>query len=389
MTDRLGVGTFIKDEIELGSSNLDLFTLPRPDLTVVHGKTVTYYPITALNDSGPFEFLITNDGNDYTYLPLTRLEGEIEVKKLDGTALGDTKNYLVNMFPHALFKQIECEVNGVQINDLSTPTYPYKAYIETHLSYSDDAKNTHLRCEYYEKDTVGKEGKIDHTEEDGNKRLTSIFSKMKKSLAFSCVLHLDFFQIYKYLLPGCNIKLKFIRHDDKFALIGDALHTKIHFKNLKISVRKLTIDPEISNSIENTLTKTPAIYPIQPSTIRTFLIHSGLQNERLNHVFRGKMPRSIIISFVNSKGFDGEITNNPFYFRPHGLNKLNVYINGEPLLNREFEPNYDNENAIREYRWFFDNTGSQHENETNGITYEEFCSNSAFFALMSATLKHT
>ena len=35
---------------------------------------------------------------------------------------------------------------------------------------------------------------------------------------------------------------------------------------------------------------------------------------------------------------------------------------------------------MREYRWFLDNIGIAHDNETNGITPEEWAANSCFWA---------
>jgi len=58
-----------------------------------------------------------------------------------------------NMFPRSLFKQIEMKVEGKQINDLSSSTYPIKAFMETVLTYGKDAQETHLTAEgFYEDD---------------------------------------------------------------------------------------------------------------------------------------------------------------------------------------------------------------------------------------------
>lgn len=128
MPDKIGIGTFINDELELASNGIDLFTPPNIDNSQIHGKTLSYWPTNAITDTGPIEFYISNDNNDFTYLPMTRLEGEVEVvKSSTGATIDDTDvNALVNLFPAALFKQIELELNNVQISDLSTPTYHFK-----------------------------------------------------------------------------------------------------------------------------------------------------------------------------------------------------------------------------------------------------------------------
>lgn len=384
MPDKLGVGTFIEDQIELVSSGLDIFSIPEIDNSVIHGKTVTYYPLGAITNSGPYEFFVPHDGNDYTYMPLTRLEGEVEIKKADGAALSDTElNGFVNLFPQTLFRQIEVELNKTQICDLSTPTYPYKAFIETHLSYGDNAKKTHLVCEYYGKETNGKEETytIGANPNERFKKSHAIIKGGK--IYFSMILHIDFFQSNKYLLPGCNMNLKFIRSDDSFSLLGATQIGVINIKDLRLMMRKITVDPEKVIEQEKTLETIPAMYPITKSVVKNLGLPSSTQTTRFSNIFRGKMPRSMIVCFVKDKGFNGEISGNPFLFEHFGLSYMNLFINGEPVLTRAFQPKLDNDKLttfVPMYRWFLDNTGIAHENETNDIFIEDFASNSFFVA---------
>lgn len=381
MPDKLGVGTFIEDQVELISSGLDLFSIPEIDNSVIHGKTVTYYPIGAITNHGPYEFFVPHDGNDYTFMPLTRLEGEVEIKKSDGNALADADlNAYVNLFPQTLFRQIEVELNKTQICDLSTPTYPYKAYIETHLSYGDDAKKTHLVCECYEKETVGQEEVYSLTH--AKDRFKHSHTRIKQGkIFFSMILHIDFFQSNKYLLPGCNMNLKFIRSDDTFSLLGADQKGSIHINDLRLTMRKVTVDPEKVMEQEKTLETIPAMYPITQSKIKNFTLPAGTQNEKVLSIYRGKLPRSMIICFVKDIGFNGSITGNPFKFEHFDLSYLNLFVNGEPVLTRAFQPKLDKTKLstfVPLYRWFLDNIGIAHENETNDIYIDDFASNSFF-----------
>lgn len=379
MPDKHGVGTFVTDELELAADSLDLFTPPPVENSLIHGKCVYYYPVTAINDNGPYEFSIPSDGNEYTYLPYTRLEGKIEVvKQVDGLAIKNEELVgLCNLFPQSLFSQIECYLNNVQICDISTPTYPYKSFIQTHLTFGDEAKNTTLACEYYDKETVGKEETL--TLE--NKRFKKVHTYIKEgAIYFSMILHLDFFHSQRYLLPGCSMKLKFIRSTDNFSLLSATAIGKIKIHELKLRMQKITVDPAIVNAHEQMLESRPAIYPVTQSKIRTFLINSGVKDVRLSQIFRGKLPKSVIFSFVDAKGFNGEIDKNPFVFKNYGINYLNLYVNGEPVVPDVFQPDFSTKKYVREYRWFMDNIGIAHENETNGITMEDYKANSCFFA---------
>ena len=155
---KAGVGTFVTEDHELASSGLALFDLPIVDTSLVNGKFVSIYPRTVLTDKGPHEFTIPSDGQDFTDLPYTRLEGCVEILKTDGGALTDTEvNAYVNLLPHSLFKQIELYVNNTQISDISAPTAAWKAAIETILTFPESVKNTTLKMEHWCKDTITQE----------------------------------------------------------------------------------------------------------------------------------------------------------------------------------------------------------------------------------------
>jgi hypothetical protein len=382
MSNSAGVGSYIESQQKLATTGIDLFTLPEIEASLITGTSITVYPQNAINDTGPYDFLIPSDDNDYTFLPLTRLYGELEVVKADGTAVtAAEKNGIVNLFPHSIFKQIECSINGTQIVDLSTPTYPYKAFIETHLSFNQHAKEGHLYCECYTKETVGKENNFEiGTANEPNPTFDIRKKRCESKIYFSMILHIDLFQSERYLLPGCEIKLKFIRNDDKFSLLGNTLVTKIKVNELFLSIRRVTLDPVEDAKINSDLEKGPAAYPIDQSRIKTFTIPSGLRNHNISQIFRGQLPRSLIIGFVDTAAYDGAINKNPFVFEHNKLNYFNLFVNGAPVLPTVLQPDFTTKKAIREYRWFIDNIDILHSNESNGISFEDYCSNSCFFA---------
>jgi hypothetical protein len=375
MSERLGLGTFITDENELTTSSLDVFSVPPVDTVLKEGKTVYYYPTTSITNSGPYEFFIPRDPDHFICLPLTRLEGVLQVTKPDGTAIGaDSKLAIVNLFTQSIFKQVECELNGTEVCDLSTPTYAFKSYLETHLTYSKDAKSTHLYASHYEPDTVGAETAVDGT----NLGAASRFTRIKgKKCYFSNIIHSDFFQCQKLLIPNTEIKLKFVRNDDNFSFLGAANDTAmISVNSLKLQIRKIKIDSHVQQSIESRLQTTPAIYNLTQSKIKTFQIPTATKSIDIPNIIQGNLPRSVHIFFVSNAGFNGDITGNPFHFPNLSIDYFNLKVNGVPICPTPFQPDFANQNAIREYRWFLENIGIQHENETNGITFAEYLSNS-------------
>ncbi len=376
MTDKRGTGTFITDATELTTGNLDLYTAPHVENALRYGMTVELNPINALSDTGPYEFHIPGDTEHWIQLPLTRLYGTIKVLKAESKDL--TENDLVslcNLLPQTLFKQIEVEVGGKLVTDISSSTYPIKAFLETALTYGDEAKKTHLTLAGWEADQAGAA--------DGTSGNSGWVARRKriigKNYHFSMILHVDFFQMERFLLPNTNVTIKLIRNSDDYSLISATSIGKINIKSLRLSVHKVKIAEDYTQAILSNLTKEPAIYPITQSKIKTFLIQSGTTTTSIQNILSGTLPQSLIICFLDSKSFNGDVSSNPFNFSHFGLNSLNLKINGKPFHPRPLQPNYDDDDFKREYRLFMDNAGIHHGNMTNNISEADFASHMNFY----------
>jgi hypothetical protein len=375
MSDKRGIGTLVCDDVEMTTGNFDLFTPIVPENVLRNGITIELNPINSITSSGPYEFSIPRDPDHYIYLPLSRLYGTVEVVKLDGTPLTATENTSIcNLFPQSLFKQMEIEIEGTQINDISSSTYAIKAYLETILSFGSEAKATHLQMAGWLGDSQGKENDI--TADSWKKRQLNILGK---EYFFSMLLHCDFFQMERFLLPNTGFTLKLIRNADSYSFIAEDLKAKIIIKNLRLSIHKIKIAPDFDKSIESNLAKEPALYPLTQSKIKSFLLQTGTSSTFVQSVLSGSLPQSMIICFLDAKAFNGDVTANPFVFQNFNLNLLNLRINGNPFHSRPFTPNYTTGDYIREYRNLFDHGGCQHSNNCINIGFKEFKTNSNFY----------
>ena len=107
--------------------------------------------MASLDSGGPIEFLIPGSGYDYLDLTNTMLHLQANVIWSDLDLIdpvGSLNNWL-----QPLFSQVDIYLNGTLVTP-STNTYAYRAYIETLLSYSDDAKSTQLTGQLWHKDTA-------------------------------------------------------------------------------------------------------------------------------------------------------------------------------------------------------------------------------------------
>ena len=71
----------------------------------------------------------------------------------------------VNNWLHSLFKQVDVYLNDTLVTP-STNTCPYRAYIETALSYGSDAKETQLTSQLWYKDTAGRTDSVALADDD-------------------------------------------------------------------------------------------------------------------------------------------------------------------------------------------------------------------------------
>lgn len=379
--DYRGIGSMVLELSEEMSDGFDLFDYPAKDTSLLAGKTIIHHLSTAINENNNvFEFVIPSENHEYTFLPLTRLEGLIEIKKNDNTPIVVADLITpVNLLATSMWRQVECEVNGVQVADLTSPTYHYKAYLENHLSYGREAKEGHLRCSLYCKETPGQEETLGAANTAYTTKNSWITADGK--INFSTLVHLDFFDSARFLIPGSHMKLKFTKNEDKMILIAQNNTYKVLIKELYLTTRKMQANSQIVNAHLRTLQGGDfAKYPLAQSKIKTYTVNTGISSTTLSGIFLGKLPRSCIVAFVKASGFNGTITSNPYLFKHFDLSYLALTVNGVPTPAKPFQPNFATGNCIREYRHFLDNVGVSHENTGIDISLEDYKNNTAVFA---------
>ena len=172
--------------------------------------------------------------------------------KADGTDLvatdytGGTNNFL-----HSLFSQCTIALNGVNITQ-SGDLYNYRAYLETILSYGNDAASAHLTNSYWYKD-AGDMLPCDPTKaESTNTGFIEHWHKQKqtKEIEMYGCIHSDLCNVPKFLLPGVRLQIKFTKAKPSFYLMNTKADSTTIFKFL---------DTKLRPSHQN-----PPLYPIGP-----------------------------------------------------------------------------------------------------------------------------
>ena len=149
-----------------GKSELELFAVPPTQTAINSSQWMENRPITSLTDTGPIEFVIKGSGEEYVDLSETYLQVTAKIVKPTGGYLEQTLDDNgtvngtdadvgpVNLWLRSLYSQVDVSLNDRLVTP-SMNTYPYRAYLETLLSYGPAAKESYLSAALWYKDSAG------------------------------------------------------------------------------------------------------------------------------------------------------------------------------------------------------------------------------------------
>ena len=374
---------FVHDQsCECLKSELDLFSVPPTQTSIENGSWVEYHPLSTLADGSPIEYEICGSGEDYLDFANSYLHVVAKVTKANGTdqdaneAVGP-----VNLFLHSLFSQIDISLNGTQITP-ATNTYPYRAMIETLLSYGGDAKESQLTSALFYKDQAGRMDVANLAEATRNegffKRVQ--FSKESHLIDMMGRIHADIFFQERYMLNEVNTKIKLIRSKDVFSLMGTAGHT-VKIVSAVLLVRKVKLSPSIFLAHAKALERTNAKYPIRRVVCKTFTVPAGFLDVSHEKLFSGQLPTRMVVGLVRNDAFNGALARNPFNFQHFGLNEIGVYVDGQQQQSiRPLHPNFADGQYISSYVGLFSGTGKLNKDDGNNIERSEYANGYALYA---------
>ena len=226
----------------------------------------------------------------------------------------DTPVAPVNNWLHSLFSQVDVHLNDTLVTP-SSNTYPFRAYVETLLSYGAEAKKTQLTSQLWYKDTAGH---MEATQENaGNAGLV----ERRRHIAGSRVvemmgrLHVDLFMQDRFLINGVTVKIRLVRSKDAFSLMAGGANPdyKVRIVDAVLFVRKAVLSSTVAMAHIRALEKGTAKYPLRPVDCKVYSIAQGSMSSTHENLFLGTLPKRIILWCVDNDALNGAFGKNPFH----------------------------------------------------------------------------
>ena len=366
-------------------SELDLFSLP-PTLTAVDGSQwVEHSPVSTITSSSPIEFIVSGSGEDYMDLNNTLLEVKACIKTTNNSPVDAAVAVApINNTLHSLFSQIDVSLNDVNVSSATT-TYPYRAYIETHLNYGTDAKKSRLQAAmYFIDDNLTVSNPIPDSSSARNMGLKRRHGICTAKPTFDMIgpLHVDVFNQSKYMLNGVTMKVRMTRSKDSFVLMAKSDVTesfKVDILSAKLFVRKLKITPSLCLAHERILQQKTAKYPITRVECKVIHLPQGQKSFTHDNLFLGQLPKRIVLGLGDNRAFNGDISLNPYNFQHCNLNYLAVHLDSQQVPWAPLQPSFSGSSYIRAFNTQFTGGDGISSDTGNTIGREQFVNGHALY----------
>ena len=256
--------------------------------------------------------------------------------------------------------------------------YAYKSVTDVLLNYSEDSKESQLQTQLYYKDTAGFMDSADPLL-GGNFGLTQRcrYTQDGQSVDMEGPLYCDIFQQKNLLLNNVPIRIKLTPSSNAFSLMGEG---RVIIEEARLLVCHVDLSPNVYSDIAKKLQKETAKYTYMKSEFLCHGINTGSTSLRLDNLFQGRVPTQMVIVCVDTDAFNGSSSKNPFNFKHHFLNYLDVNVNGRSLpRERPIKPDFKNNHFSDAYAMMFGSNWNQ--DKGTYISRDEFADGYTLYVL--------
>lgn len=374
------------DTKEVMKSELELFSVLPTQTSIEETKYVQHFPTTSLDRGGPIIFNIPPSDQEYIdprkvflYMKMRILDEEGDqlprvVSQSDATIPDESIVYPINYFHATCFKTVDVHINNKNVSANDT-LYPYRAYLETLLSYSKSAKEEQMKTAMYYKDKTPMNdvsasiAKTDNTVSK-NTGAVSRFLRTQFSTPFETFgrIHSEIFSQNKLLIGDVELTIKFQRADIKFCLMAKT-NTRyvISIDSAILFVCHKKISDSIREAHQLTLQSKNIKYPVRKVQMKFFTRGANRSDLSEPNLVNGICPRRLVFMLVDSEAFSGSLSKNPFDFANFSLSSIALRKNGENIPFQELDLDFQNKCSLQGYMSLLEGTSHMFRNTSMDI----------------------
>lgn len=306
-------------------------------------------PSNSVRDShGLLEFIIPPT-NQYIDLNKSVLQLKLKIVQSDDTNL--RANEVIspaNNFLHSLFANLEIYLSGVLIEDYSN-NYHMCAYIQNLLdSHLNKANSSILLLPDNEPNSTTGDGFKARNEYIKSSALIELCGP----LVSSC------WKAPRYIPSGCEVRIRLRRSAPEFCLISNINNKpnktgapyKIMFEEAVLRVVKHTVSPSLISSHLALLSRgQKLVIPIRQPELKLVTVPKGNYSLISENLWNGKLPSVVYIACTDAEGLLGKLSKNPYYFAPHNISYLELFIDQDSPNRYVYQLDFDNSNYLWAY----------------------------------------
>ena len=264
LTDGAGAG-------QLFPSELALFQEPPLLAAFSSEEIVDYRPTSASLDMGSIDYTIPPSATQMLDLRSSRHHLKLRIVHADGSLInvGDEDPVApINYIGATIFETVQLFINQTLVTPSGGQHTPYRSIIEVLLDRSHFEKSTILESGLYQKDEAYK------MHDAGSTSFQWRFAHMTGSQPCDVIgnLPVDLAAQERLLLNGVEVSLKFYPARPEFTLISHAERPdyRIQIMDAFLRVKKKTLLPSLLLAVENTMSISPCLYPINRTECADF-----------------------------------------------------------------------------------------------------------------------
>ena len=375
-----------EDSLEILKSELELFAIPPTQTSIEETRFVEYYPQTSLGH-GPVEFHIPPNDKEYLDLQNSFLYMKIRILDEDGEMLKPIVSssdksiptesivFPINYIHATCFKTVDVLIGNKSCSSNDT-MYPYRAYLETLLSYGKSSKEEQLATSMFYKDKHPMDEHTDAVTKTGhevtnNSGARARFTRTKFSTPFETIgrIHSELFSQPKLLIGDVSLTVKFHRADTKFALMAISPDKKyiISIDTAILFICQKRITEAVRDAHRATLQTRNMLYPLRKVQMKFFTRGANRSDLTEANFVNGTLPRRIIMGLVSTEAFNGHQNQNPLNFKHFNVKTIIMRKNGDTVPFQSIETDFKNSCALRGYLALIEGTNIFFKNRSIDI----------------------